>query len=117
MIKEKKKVAIIDDEVDFCALVKLQCDKNSIPCRSANTINEGLDLVKDFEPDVVILDNNLPDGSGWAYAAGLLSQHPHVVLHLVTAHELFTSNKNNLSGRLFVHHKPLAFSKLREILA
>lgn len=115
-----KKVAIIDDEADFCALVQLQCVKSGVTCRSAHTINDGLALVNDFGPDVLILDNNLPDGSGWAYVEGLLSDHPHIILHLITAksgQEISGANKTDLTGRLFLHHKPLALSKLKEILA
>ena len=115
-----KKIAIIDDEVDFCTLVQMQCKKAGMVCRYANSIKDGLTLVNDFIPDIVILDNNLPDGFGWSQASMILNKHPHVVLHLVTAktaQEVLQTKSEDVTSRLFLHSKPLSIVQLHDILA
>jgi len=113
-----KKIVVIDDEVDFCRLVKLQCDKKDINCAYATSLNEGIALLQDIQPTVVILDNNLPDGLGWQKANGILQQFPNTTLHLVTAKLAAdaagrdTPNKS----RVFYHNKPLSLADIEAIL-
>jgi len=111
---------IIDDEADFCTLVQMQCRKAGITCRCANSLNDGLRMVKTFKPDIIILDNNLPDGSGWSNATALLNEFPEVIIHLVTAKNaarLFNEYKDHPSGRLFACPKPISLFQLQEIIA
>ena len=115
-----KKILIIDDEPDFCTLVQMQCTKAGIESRFANNLTDGMAIVKTFEPDVIILDNNLPDGSGWANAPQLLNENPGTILHLVTAKNItqsFSQFSDHPSGRLFAHPKPLSLYELQEIIA
>ena len=38
-------------------------------------------------PDILFLDNNLPDGIGWEKAAGLIEQYPGLQVHLISAYQ------------------------------
>lgn len=115
-----KKILIIDDEPDFCTLVQMQCIKAGLPCVFAVTISDGLALARSFAPDVIILDNNLPDGSGWSNAPQLLAEYPKTTIHLVTAKTVAPANEYIAAepeGRIFVHPKPLSLVELQEIIA
>lgn len=114
-----KKLVVIDDEFDFCTLVKLQCSRNGIECRSANTLAEGLELVKGFMPDILILDNNLPDGLGWQKVDYLMEQYPSIKLHLITAKNSFESSEGtDASGakKVLLYSKPLTLTQLDTII-
>lgn len=62
--KHDKSVLIIDDEEDLCLLLKNLLRKQSSAVDYALTLRSGLEKVSDLLPDIILLDNNLPDGSG-----------------------------------------------------
>ncbi len=63
-MRRNKKLLIIDDEMDACLLMarlfrsKFKC----IDC--ANSLAEAFEKANMVPPDVILLDNNLPDGYG-----------------------------------------------------
>lgn len=83
----KKKVIIIDDEVDFCLLMQFYLSKKNCEVSISHTLHDGLGLVQDKSPDIVILDNNLPDGLGWPAADNILKAVPNVHLFLISANK------------------------------
>jgi response regulator of citrate/malate metabolism len=42
----------------------------------AYTIKEGLQMVENFLPHILFLDNNLPDGKGWNYVDEIVEKTP-----------------------------------------
>lgn len=80
-----KKVLIIDDEVDFCVLVKSYLIKKNCEVHISHTLTDGMGKFQTNSPDVVILDNNLPDGLGWPAAKNILAVAPGVNLFLISA--------------------------------
>ncbi|MFL9484071.1 response regulator [Chitinophagaceae bacterium LWZ2-11] len=117
-----KQIVVIDDEIDFCVLVKMQCSKKDINCVYATSLDAGIELVQKVDPSVVILDNNLPDGLGWQKARQILQSHPHTVLHLITAKTTNDKTVKKMNGkedetdRIFYHVKPLSLYEIEEIL-
>lgn len=114
-----KKLAVIDDEIDFCMLVKMYCSRRGVECRYARTLHDATLLLDEFIPDIIILDNNLPDGYGWQQTSSLLERYPQVVIHLITAKNLPEHANTPFlqkTERVFRHFKPLSLSKLNEII-
>jgi len=63
----KRTILIIDDEVSFAEMVKLNLeDTEDYEVRSEYKGIEGLAAVKEFKPDLVLLDIMLPDKDGFA---------------------------------------------------
>jgi two-component system OmpR family response regulator len=60
----QKKILIIDDEEDICRLLKNFFERRNIRVEYAKTLYTGIKLLQEFRPDIVFLDNNLPDGVG-----------------------------------------------------
>jgi two-component system nitrogen regulation response regulator GlnG len=82
----RPKVLIIDDEPGICYSFRRVVEKQQFQVAVASTVAEGVETFKSFNPDVVVLDLALPDGSGMdAYRAirGINSQCPVV---FITAH-------------------------------
>jgi len=85
MTNERLKVLIIDDEKDLCLLIKAYLSRKNCEVHTAYTLTEGLQQVAQFSPDILFLDNNLPDGLGWEKAENIIQQYPNIQLHLLSA--------------------------------
>lgn len=80
-LQPAKKVLIVEDEVLFARAVVKQVKKAGYPCEHAENITDGVALIKQFEPDLVLLDMRLPDGNGIDLLADLVSQSiPTIVM-------------------------------------
>ena len=107
---DKKKVLIIDDEVDLCLLLKTYLNRRNYEVYYSHTLKEGLSQFKVVHPDILFLDNNLPDGTGWEKAAGLLEQYPSLQVHLISAYKPNTPEKVNAGFKVW--EKPLTLKEL-----
>jgi DNA-binding response OmpR family regulator len=111
----KKKVLIIDDEVDFCLLMQFYLSKKNCEVSISHTLREGLGLVHENVPDIVILDNNLPDGLGWPVARNILDAVPGVHLFLISANK--HGNKADYNhNKIDVMEKPISISQIDKFL-
>jgi DNA-binding response OmpR family regulator len=61
----QKTVVVIEDDEDFLGLVKLMLADTGLQIVPALGGREGLDAIRQVQPDLVILDLVLPDLSGW----------------------------------------------------
>lgn len=113
----KKKVLIIDDEEDACLLLKRFFLKKDFEVFCSYTLNEGLQLASKVHPDILFLDNNLPDGFGWEASASLLENNPHLEIHLITAYNNSMFDYNRMDKEVKIWQKPISFKKLDEQLS
>src|SRR5687767_745848 len=91
MAMSGKKVLIIDDEIDLCILLKNYLTKQDFEVVVSHKLADGLKEALDFSPDIIILDNNLPDSQGWTKAEYLLNALPHTDLFLISAYKTISS--------------------------
>lgn len=114
----KKKVLIIDDEVDFCLLMQFYLSKKNCDVSISHTLHDGLGHVRSDAPDIVILDNNLPDGLGWPAAKNILDAAPGVNLFLISANETGNSGARNDSDNSQFHvvEKPISITQIDNFL-
>ena len=61
--KERPIVLIVEDEVDLADLALKRVERAGYEVQLAETITYGLELTSRFNPDIIVLDVNLPDGS------------------------------------------------------
>lgn len=60
----KKKILVVDDNKDITEMVQVMLESSSYSCVTANSGEECLDLVKDQEFDLILLDVAMPEMSG-----------------------------------------------------
>ena len=65
LIKQSKRVAYIEDEIEMIDLVRLILGRRGYSVMGANGGREGLELVRKELPDLVLLDLMMPDMDGW----------------------------------------------------
>lgn len=103
------KVLIVDDEVDFCMLLKNYLIKKNFEVFIAHTLGEGLQMLNEKNPDILFLDNNLPDGAGWDKASLLAMQHPKLRINLISAfHPVLPDKLDNIN----IIDKPVSLKQI-----
>jgi DNA-binding response OmpR family regulator len=112
----KKSVLIIDDERDLCEVISRALKKEGFEVDCAFNLAEAR-LKLSLKPDIVILDNNLPDGSGIEY----LQMHPVEFMDsyviLITADPgTALQKKATYEGIQGYLPKPFSIDLMREVL-
>jgi DNA-binding response OmpR family regulator len=79
------RVLIIEDDPDVASFEQLMLQRAGYDSRIATTGREGLDLVHEFRPEVVLLDIGLPDGSGLDLCTSIAESADAYIL-LVSGH-------------------------------
>ena len=63
-IKQQFKILIVEDEVLFARAVMRRLQKANYECAHVESVEDARNIVKQFSPDIVLLDMRLPDGNG-----------------------------------------------------
>ena len=104
----KKKILIIDDEVDLTMLVKLNLQKTGrYEVREENRALKGLSAAREFKPDLVLLDVMMPDLDGGDVLAQLkgdpnLTDVPVVFLTATVLKEEVAKKGGTIGGYPFI---------------
>jgi DNA-binding response OmpR family regulator len=80
-----KKVLIIEDEPDLCLLLKDYFVRKNYDVFVSHSLHEGKALLHTNHPNIVFLDNNLPDGIGWTLAPIIAADFPDTYIILISA--------------------------------
>ena len=114
-MRDKKKVLIIDDEVDLCLLLKTYLNRKNYEVYYSHTLKEGMNQFNRVIPDILFMDNNLPDGIGWEKAVGLLKQYPELQVHLISAYQ--PDAPEGIDSVFKIWEKPLTLRELDNYMA
>lgn len=60
----QRTLLIVDDETDVCALLQRMLRRRFSRIECAHNLADGLALAAGMQPEVLLLDHNLPDGYG-----------------------------------------------------
>ncbi|HSY62761.1 MAG TPA: response regulator [Cytophaga sp.] len=105
-----KKVLIIDDETDLCFLLKVYLNLKHYDVVVANTLVDGLQKINSYHPDILFLDNNLPDGMGWNMACAISDVNPRLKINLMTGQPNIVPQP--CDEQFTIIEKPLSYSKI-----
>ncbi|MCX8130174.1 MAG: response regulator transcription factor [Clostridia bacterium] len=64
-MNNKLKVLVIDDDINICELIRLYLEKEGYEVQPVYNGIKGLELFKEFTPNIVVLDIMLPGIDGW----------------------------------------------------
>lgn len=64
-MEKKKRLVYVEDEPEMIDLVRLILARRGYEIIGANGGREGLDLIRQEKPDMVLLDLMMPDMDGW----------------------------------------------------
>ena len=107
------KILIIDDEKDYCMIMKSYLQRKNYEIFLAYSLKEGLKILEEKKPDILLLDNNLPDGKGKDHIDSILEKYPLLQIYLISAYHQkadFLEPRKNV----VVWEKPIQLSLLDE---
>jgi DNA-binding response OmpR family regulator len=109
-------ILIIDDEKELCLLLENFLAKKTRSIDYSNSLESGVEKFKQMNPDLLILDHNLPDGNGIDNISLFKKLNNSLRIIIISA----MSNLKNEAlekGADFFIEKPISFSQLKNILA
>jgi len=109
-------VLIVDDDNDLCLILeRVITDKCSVHVEH-NLRNAEIYLTQ-LEPSIILLDNNLPDGTGVWSIKDILKDHPAVKIVLMTADDSNGLKEKAIrEGAVIFIAKPFRASMINEII-
>jgi two-component system, OmpR family, response regulator len=110
-----KSVLIIDDETDFCLLMKNYFARRNYEVYIFHTLEEGMRNLEKINPDIIFLDNNLPDGLGWEKTDFIRKNFPNALINLISAYQYDHSYSDKLTS-VRIWEKPISLSDLNKYL-
>lgn len=111
------RVLIIDDEPAVCYSFRRVIEKPGVEVEAANTVAQGIDRFDAFLPHVVVLDLNLPDGSGMEAFRHIRSADPKCPVLFITAHGTTETALEAMKEGAFDYLvKPVDLDRLRRLL-
>jgi DNA-binding response OmpR family regulator len=64
-VAEKKRVLLVDDQAGILKVLRIQLKMHGFDVATASTGTEAIEMVREREPDVILLDILLPDINGF----------------------------------------------------
>ena len=81
----RARVVVIEDEVEVAATLLEQLAGRDYEVKTATTAEEGLDVIDEFRPQVLLLDLSLPGLSGPGLLPVFRRVHPRLPVIVVTS--------------------------------
>ena len=111
VLKQQSKILIVEDEVLFARAVMRRLQKAGYDCEHVETLLAAAAALKQFVPDLVLLDMRLPDGNGLDLLADLVAKNAAVIV--MTAHGEVSDAVNAIKlGAVDYLKKPIDLEEL-----
>jgi DNA-binding NtrC family response regulator len=81
------KALIIDDEIDICYLLSSILRNKNLSPNYVNSIGEAKKALLKHHPQIIFLDNHLPDGMGVDFIAHIKANYPTAKIVMITAYD------------------------------
>jgi DNA-binding NtrC family response regulator len=114
----KKNVLVIDDDRLFCHALKDVLVRDALEVTLAHTLADGLVACSKGPLDVVVLDQQLPDGESPRICPVIMAEHETAKIIFITAYPSFESAVHALRGGAYDYlAKPFDVEELRLAIA
>lgn len=110
------KILIIDDEPDVRKLLVRMLGRIGYEVNAVESLELGEAYIQEQKPRVLILDNNLPDGSGVEYIPHLLHMNPDLRIIAMSAMSHLRDRALENGAYEFME-KPVSFPILQATIA
>ena len=110
-------VLIVEDEPVLARNMHLYLERQGINSQIAASGEEGLALLDEARPDVVVLDHNLPGKNGLAVLALMREREPNLPIVMATGHGSEQVAVQAMKGGAFDYLiKPVSLHQLKQVL-
>ena len=80
-------VLIIEDELDICYLLSGILKKRNLSTSYVTSLVAAEKKLSTINPDILFIDNHLPDGFGINFISTVKQNHPLTKIVMITAHD------------------------------
>jgi len=110
--KQPKKVLIIEDEADMCLLLNILLNGKEMELDHVKNLTAAEEYLKNEQPTVIILDNNLPDGYGVDFVSFIKTKYPAIKIIMITGFDPSAKDVAIDNGADFFLEKPFTRDQL-----
>jgi two-component system, OmpR family, response regulator len=79
-----QKILIVEDEGDMCLVLEMILHKKDMSIHHVKKISAAEEYLKNSTPDLILLDNRLPDGLGVDFIYFIKSFYPEVKIIMIS---------------------------------
>ena len=91
-------ILIIEDEGDISLILNLMLKKEAIEIEHVTTLAKAGVFLKEQRTDIVIMDNQLPDGLGMDYIKTIKAAYPTLKIIMITGNTNITDKETALQN-------------------
>lgn len=84
--KKLKKVLIVEDEGDMCLLLNILLNGDEMELDHVKNLSAAEEYLQKEVPEVVILDNKLPDGFGVDFISYIKKKYPSIKIIMISGY-------------------------------
>jgi DNA-binding NtrC family response regulator len=111
----KKKVLVVDNEMEFASTLAERLRLRKIEAESVFSGKDALSALSRFQPDVIILDLDMPDMTGLEVLSQVKNNDPSIEVILLTGHGSFDAGLTGMELGAFDYLvKPVDLAQLME---
>jgi DNA-binding NtrC family response regulator len=115
--KSKTTVLIVDDDEQIARSLAMALKSWTYKTLKARTISEAAEIFAENEPQIILLDIELPDGSGLDFLTEIKQEHPETIVVMVTGNvDVKTTIAALRGGAHDFISKPIHLEELRVTL-
>lgn len=112
-----KKILIVDDEEDICYFLSRNLSRRGFLTSTSHTLVEAEKEIERTQPDILLLDNHLPDGRGLDFVVNINYKYPKTKVIMITAHDTPEDrSKAYNNGIRYFLPKPFSISTLNQMI-
>jgi two-component system alkaline phosphatase synthesis response regulator PhoP len=104
IMSTKRRILVVDDEPDFCAIVQGQLEKEGFDVEIAYNGVEGLEKVHANPPDAIVLDVMMPEMDGYEVCKKLKGDEKCVDIPVV----LLTAVASHVTSTRYTHREGMS---------
>jgi DNA-binding response OmpR family regulator len=107
-----KKILIVEDEGDMCLLLNILLNGEEMELDHVPTLLEADEYLQKASPEIIILDNKLPDGYGIDFIIYLKKKYPSIRIIMISGFDSAARDVAIENGADVYLEKPFTRSQL-----
>lgn len=108
------KVLVVEDEGDIALLLELLLDSNKMTVDTARNLCDAREFLEKEQPELILLDNRLPDGLGIDFISYVKMQYPQTKIIMISGVDPAAEDAALATGADKFLSKPFTKAQLNE---
>src|SRR5688500_17385086 len=110
--KDTRKVLILEDEGEMCLVLNIILNGEKIELDHVKILKDAGEYLKKAQPELVMLDNQLPDGFGVDFISFIKSKYPSIMIIMISGYNGSAKDAALENGAEYFLEKPFTRDQL-----